>query len=481
MRFPAPSTYKSPASLRARATELGRELRVDDELEPDGPLSRAFQAYGRQVGNRFAVHPMEGWDGNEDGTPGADTLRRWRRFGRSGAKLIWGGEAFAVSADGRANPNQLYHNRDADAQGALSALRDEVLRGHREIGETTDDLLIGLQLTHSGRYAHPTREGRTPRVACRHPILDRRVGVRDDSAVLDDDALLRIAEHFVDAAALAQRSGFDFIDVKCCHGYLLHELLSARDRPGRFGGSLEHRTSFLRLILDGIRNRCPDLPIAVRLSVADVVPFEPDPAGVGAPADTLEHCPYRHGFGVDAKEPTRFDMDEPLHVLAMLAESGIEMINVTLGSPYHCPHLQRPASFPPSDGYLPPYDPLLAVIEHLDAVAQCKQAQPGLTLVGSGYSYLQEHLPHVAQAQVRAGRVNVVGLGRMVLSYPELPRDVLRAAPLDRKRICRTFSDCTTGPRLGLKSGCYPLDEHYRGSDDAARIRAVRQSKSAGA
>jgi hypothetical protein len=149
-------------------------------------------------------------------------------------------------------------------------------------------------------------------------------------------------------------------------------------------------------------------------------------------------------------------------------------VNITVGSPYYCPHLQRPAYYPPSDGYLPPEDPLRGVIGHLNAVRRCKAAFPELPLVGTGYSYLQEYLPHVAQHEVGRGHVDLVGIGRMVLAYPELPADVLAGRPLDARRICRTFSDCTTGPRNGLVSGCFPLDPHYRALPEAALVRARR-------
>src|SRR5207253_5066651 len=102
-------------------------------------------------------------------------------------------------------------------------------------------------------------------------------------------------------------------------------------------------------------------------------------------------------------------------------------------------------------------------------------ARPNMLFVGSGYSYLQEWLPHVAQAAVRAGLVDVVGIGRMVLSYPDMVADTLAGKPLQRKRLCRTFSDCTTAPRSGLVSGCYPLDPYYK---DAPIADDLKQKKS---
>jgi hypothetical protein len=149
----------------------------------------------------------------------------------------------------------------------------------------------------------------------------------------------------------------------------------------------------------------------------------------------------------------------------------VRWVCITAGSPYYNPHMQRPALFPPSDGYLPPEDPLVGVARQIAATASLKKDFPGMAIVGSAYSYLQEWLPHVAQYNVRHGMTDFVGLGRMVLSYPDLPADVLAGRPLQRKQICRTFSDCTTGPRLGLVSGCFPLDPFYKAHPDAAALK----------
>ncbi len=185
--------------------------------------------------------------------------------------------------------------------------------------------------------------------------------------------------------------------------------------------------------------------------------------------------PYEYGFGVDAKNPLQYDLSEPIELMRTLRDHGVAMINVTFGSPYYTPHIQRPAIFPPSDGYQPPEDPLVGVGRQIAAVRQCKAALPDVPMVGTGYSYLQDYLPHVAQAVVRAGWVDFVGLGRMVLSYPELPHDTLATGAMQRKLVCRTFSDCTTAPRHGLISGCYPLDEHYKSLPQRDQLVEIKQ------
>ena len=412
---------------------------------------------------------MEGWDGTRDGRPTDLTRRRWRRFGRSGAKLIWGGEAVAVRPDGRANPRQLLL---CDAHVVdFASLRQELFQTHARHFDMTDDLCVGLQLTHSGRYAVPLHHGRrAPRIAYRHPVLDRRTDVDSDEPVLSDDELKQLIDDFIHAAGLAAQAGFQWVDIKHCHGYLGHELLSGFDRTGLFGGSFENRTRFLRSIVQGIRSEHPELEIGVRVSVFDFVPFCSGPDGVGVPEVS---GPYRWAFGGDGTGQG-IDLTEPAAFLQMLTELDIELVCTTCGSPYYNPHIQRPAFFPPSDGYLPPEDPLVGVDRQIRVTGELKQQFPRLLVVGSGYSYLQDWLPAVAEAVVERNLADCVGLGRMVLSYPELPADVLAGNALQRKKICRTFSDCTTGPRNGLVSGCFPLDDFYRRHDDAAVLAEIK-------
>jgi len=464
------------------ALQLGLPCDPDLAHGPGSPLARPLAVFGKQAGNRFCVQPMEGWDGTSDGRPSEHTFRRWRRFGQSGAKLVWGGEAVAVRHDGRANPNQLLLN--TATVGEIARLREELVQAHRIAHGAADDLVVGLQLTHSGRFSRPNRHDRPePVILYRHPLLDRRLQLPPDYPLLTDGQIRELVEDFVRAARLAAEAGFDFVDVKHCHGYLGHEFLSAFTRDGDYGGSLENRTRFLREVTAGIRAEAPSLGIGVRLSAFDFVPFVPDPdqsapgkPGPGIPEPYCDALPYVYAFGAQQDQPVDIDLVEPLALFDLLREMGIGVVNVTAGSPYYCPHIQRPALYPPSDAYLPPEDPLVGVARQMHVVREIKRAHPDFTLVGTAYTYLQEYLPYVAQAAVREGWTDFVGLGRMMLAYPELPSDVLAGKPLQAKRVCRTFSDCTTAPRNGLISGCYPLDEHYRKLPEMAKLAAAKRA-----
>src|ERR1700733_1722025 len=465
--------------LRTLNLNLPCDVKVDSaESSLLDPIDRG----GIKIGNRIAVNPMEGWDGTPDGNPSDNTVRPWHRFGQRGAKPIGGGEPAAVNHAGRANPNQVVVaplTRDG-----LARMRTALVEEHKRVMGSTDGLVIGLQLTPSGRYCRPNASNKSePRILYRHPILDRRLKLGPDYPVLTDSEIEGIIEDFHRAARIAADLGFDFVDVKHCHGYLGHEFLSARSREGKYGGSFENRTRFLREIVAGIRRDNPSLKIGVRLSAFDTSPYHPDPAlsspgkpgpGVLEASSSDGTIPYRWAFGADVENPSQFDLAEPIQFLQLLQDLDITLVNLTAGSPYYNPHIQRPALFPPSDGYLPPEDPLVGVERQLRVTRELKQKFPNLIITGTAYSYLQDFLPNVAQAAVREGWVDLAGLGRMVLSYPSILLDAARGNPLEHKLVCRTFSDCTTAPRNGLPSGCYPLDAHYKNSPMMAQLAAIK-------
>ena len=459
MRITQVKNLHEPAAFADHVAALGIDLPWHDDTvgELAAPVVIRDGSAGELVApNRVAVLPMEGWDGTADGRPTDLVRRRWGRFGAGGAGLVWG-EATAVVPEGRANPNQLVLNADTAAD--VAELRAQL----------SDDQVVGLQLTHSGRYARPA--DRAPRTAYAHPSLDGPSGA-SAASVLSDDELDELVATFVEAAVLVREAGFDFVDVKACHGYLGHELLTAHDRPGRYGGDFTGRTRFMRSVIEGIRSRVPDLAIAARISIFDLAPFRPGEGGVG---ETTADGSYRYAFGGDGTG-VGIDLTEPSAVFSMLEELGVGLVSATAGSPYYVPHVQRPAYFPPSDGYRPPEDPLVGVARILAATAELARRHPALAVVGSGYSYLQQWLPQVGAGAVREGGAAMVGLGRMALSYPELAADILAGRELQSRLICRTFSDCTTAPRAGLISGCFPLDPFYKEHEHRVELAAAKKA-----
>ena len=480
--YPKVGSLDGVTGFRNYVSSLGLDMPCDDIVAhgPSSPLAAPVEIDGMKIGHRLAVHPMEGWDCERDGRPSENTKRRWRRFGLSGAKLVWGGEACAVRPDGRANPKQLIMTEQS--MGDIAAMRESVIAAHKEATGGEDNVVIGLQLTHSGRFCKPNDNTKfESMIAYRHPLLDRKFGVPADRKPMSDDEIKRLIEDFVVAAKRAQATGFDFVDIKHCHGYLAHEFLSAVDRDGAYGGSLENRTRFLREVVEGIRAEAPGLKMGVRLSAFDSVPFKPDPArsapGALGPGIPEEHAiPYRYAFGANKDNPLEYDLTETKALFEIMRGLGIRFVNVTAASPYYNPHIIRPALYPPSDGYHPPEDPFVGVMRQLEVVRELKKSFPDFCLMGSGYTYLQDFFPNVAQAVVSRGWVDLVGLGRMVLAYPELPLDILQGRAPNKKRYCRTFSDCTTAPRNGIVSGCYPLDAHYKKTPEFKQLAAVKKA-----
>src|SRR5689334_20998737 len=341
---------KTVADFRNHVASLGIDLPCEDQIiqGAGSPLAQPVEHVsinGKKIGNRYAIQPMEGWDGTTSGGITDEVLRRWERFGESGAKLIYGGEAMAVRPDGRANPNQLIIT-EANKAG-LARLRETLVNAHRERFGSAEDLVIGFQLTHSGRFCKPNDKFRMePRVAYRHPILDKKFKVTSDEQVWTDSEIEQLIQDYIRAARIAWDVGADFVDIKHCHGYLLHEFLSAFTRPGKFGGSFTNRTRILSEIISGIRASGNNIELGVRLSAFDFVPFKPDPAlsrpgklGPGIPEDFSRCLPYRYGFGTKQSNPVEYDLNEARGFLGLCSQLNVKIVNLSAGSPYYNPHI----------------------------------------------------------------------------------------------------------------------------------------------
>ncbi|HEV8070436.1 MAG TPA: NADH:flavin oxidoreductase [Planctomycetaceae bacterium] len=456
--------YKTAEALTAEAARLGHVLSLSERYEV---LFEPLMIGGKRCGNRLGVQPMEGCDGTHDGRPDELTFRRYVRFGGGGAKLIWG-EATAISDEGRANPRQLWL-----CDHTAAAIEDMLARcrqAHRDAFGSDAYLVVGLQLTHSGRYGY-----RRPLLVSHDPLrdpltLDKATGRPIDASyrLLSDDALKRIADEYVAAAHLAAKVGVDFIDIKQCHGYLLSELLAARNRPGRFGGSLENRTRFVRQIVARIRDEVPSLIIATRFNAYDGIPYRL--AADGTVGEPVPHdVPLQNAFGTDAQDHRIEDLREPVQLVLWLREAGVSLFNVTAGIPYTNPHVVRPADYPPIDGYEPPEHPLLGVLRHFRLARAIQAAVPDVPVVGSGYSWLQEFAMQAAAANVAEGGVAMVGMGRATLAQPDFARNLQQQGRLDHQQTCRTFSYCTNlmrsrnHPAGQYPTGCPPFDKEVYG------------------
>ncbi len=447
-------TFRTWRQIEDKLAELGLALPYAGDVSA---LAQPQQAGPLSLPNAIAIHPVEGCDGSADGRPEALTLRRYERFARGGAGLIWL-EATAVVHEGRANPRQLWlHERTAGDFARMCELivesaADEFGAAHRPI--------MVAQLTHSGRYSRP--EGvAAPIIAYRHPILDPRHNLPEDYPVISDEELDRLQDAYVEAARIARRAGFDAVDVKACHGYLLYELLNAFTREdGRYGGSYENRTRMLREVVARIRDEVPGIAIVSRLSVYDAMPH-----------------PY--GFGMAPDGSMEPDLTEPVRLIAELRELGVCLINVAYGSPYYNPHVERPYDTHEIGGYVPDEHPLADIATMVEIHRDLAAQAPQMPLLATGFTWLREFSPNVAAALVEAGEAVGAGWGRMALAHPDFAREIIEQGALTPTKLCICCSSCTQIMRDGGRAGCVVRDHEvyepiYR--EGQMRNRAVMRA-----
>jgi len=424
--------YPDADSFRAELDHLGVQLPWSDDLSP---LLDCLEIGSLRLHNRLAVHPMEGFDAEENGAPGELAFRRYGRYAAGGAGTIWF-EATAVVAEGRSNPHQMYlHEGTAPAFARLVESTRNTARA--AFGPDHEPLLV-LQLTHSGRWSLPSGN-RQPVIVHRNPDLDRLVGIDLEYPLASDEELDLLQEDFVRSARLAADSGFHAVDIKACHGYLVSELLASFRRDGRYGGSFENRTRFLVETALRIRDEVPSLMVSSRINAYDGLP-------------------YPYGFGVDREDPEVPDLEEPRMVLSEFHANRIPLANVSVGVPYSKPHLGRPYSWPVRGSSPSPEHPLIGVSRLLNIVRTLQHGVAALPVVGTGYSWLRQYFPHVAAGVIGAGDAAIVGLGRLAFAYPSFARDLMEQGSLDPDKCCLACSGCTELMRAGGPTGCIVRD-----------------------
>ena len=429
-----PFAYHTLADLQA---DIAR-LQVDVPLSEDTTPLRAPLVCGNlTLPNRLVVLPMEGCDGLADGAPDELTRRRYRRFAAGGSGLLWV-EACAVVEEGRANPRQIWIHR-----GTLDAFRTMVDEAHaaarQSMGPAHRPVLV-LQLTHSGRYSRPGRAPK-PIIAHHSAPLDPIHKLPPDYPLISDDELERLEDSYVEAARCALEAGFDAVDVKACHRYLVSELHASHTRENsRYGGpEWENRTRFFRNVVMKIRDRVPAIAVTSRMNAYD----------------SMAH-PY--GWGMSRDGSLTPDLSDPMRLVEFLKQQGAPFVNITIGNPYFNPHINRPFDLPIIGMPVPPEHPLAGVARFLSIVRDIQQAQPDLPVVGGGYSWLRQFLPNVGAAAVAQGWVSLVGGGRMSFAYPDFAKEVVAGRALDPERVCVACSACTQIMRDGGRSGCVPRD-----------------------
>lgn len=428
--------FKTIEELQQQIEKFGLNIPTESD---HSILFEPVQIAAHNLTNRFTVHPMEGFDADTQGTPQALSFRRYQRYAAGGSALIWF-EATAVVPEARSNSNQFYIHPGNTI--IFKKLVQETVRVAQE--ETGKKPLLILQLTHSGRYSKPAGVPK-PLLAHHSEVLDPKHKLPADYPLVTDDYLDRLQEKFVSAAGLAFEAGFDGIDVKSCHRYLVSELFASFSRENsRYGGNFENRTRFLIETLTKIHQRFPEKIVTTRMNVFDAIR-------------------YPFGFGVNPADYQLPDLAEPIQLISQLTKIGIPLLNISIGNPYFNPHFGRPFDFTIRNGEVPREHPLVGIARFLEITRQIQQAFPKLPVIGSGYTWLRNFMPQVAAGVIKNGGATLIGQGRGMFAYPDSVRDLAKNGKLDPRKVCVTCSACTQIMRDGSQTGCVVRDSRIYG------------------
>ncbi len=435
--------------LKRLSERLGVQIEAIDDVSI---LAEPVQAGSMLIPNSLAVHPMEGCDGDSQGRPDKLTLRRYERFAAGGAALLWV-EATAVVPEGRANPRQLWlHEKNKDS---FRAMVEMIKKTAAEANGPKHRPAMVLQLTHSGRYSKP--EGavypmipqrdpyRDPLIPQQKPNPNRSSRIPNDWPLVTDEYLDKLQDAYVEAARRAFEVGFDAVDIKSCHGYLINELFACHKRKGKYGGSFKNRTRFVLDVIDKIRNELGDKgEIVTRLGVYDAIP-------------------YPYGWAVDKKDYTKPDLTEPKKLISLLQQRGVNLINITIANPYYNPHIGRPFNETIVGGYEEPEHPLAGIVRLLNITGEIQKEFPDIAIVGTGYSWLRTLFANVGAANKANGLTTLVGAGRMAFAYPDFAKDIITNGRMYPEKVCVSCSACTQIMRDGGTTGCVIRDNEVYG------------------
>ena len=417
--------YRHLDELKEDIIRAGVELPVSERLDI---LKTPISLSDKLLHNRLAIHPMEGCDGTAEGAPGELTFRRYERFAAGGAGLLWI-EACAVTGEGRGNARHLFLNRNT--LPAFRNLFDDMLASAKVASGEKFRPYTVLQLAHSGRYCKPHADATAIVAVPENPYLDPVSNPK--RRFITDEELERLEDQYVKTACLAREIGFDAVDIKACHRYLISELLSAHTREGWYGGRFENRVRFLLNIIDKVKSKV-DIDVTLRMNAYDAIP-------------------YPYGWGTD--ENGRPALGEPRRLMKILWEKGVRLVNISTGNPYYNPHIGRPADVGP---YTAPEHPIESAARMLHIIKEMKTAATGMALTGTGFSWFREYGANIAAGCVEQGWMDIAGFGRQSFAYPDFARDIVAEGKMMRRKCCIACTKCTELMRFGGQTGCVVKD-----------------------
>lgn len=420
--------YRSLEEIKQKAKELELHIPFAEDTQA---LAKPIHIRNTTLTNRLGIAPMEGADSLPDGSPSEYTKRRYIRQAKGGSAIIWF-EAISIVQEGRSSRTQLLlteENLD-NYKAFLQEIKEEGMKANGFA-----PYLI-MQANHSGRYSNPDNQP-APRIAYRHPELEQ-YRAADDSCIVTDEYLKGLEEKFGKAAKLAKEAGFDGVDVKSCHGYLLAELTSAYNRPGLYGGSYENRTRLLKnSIMEAKQHEDSSFMVTARLGIYD-------------------GYPYPLGFGVSKDSGTAPDFSEPIRLVRELHEEyGLDMVNLTMGNPYATTHVTRPYD---AGKYVPEEHPLTGIHRMINGIGAVKRAVPGMVVYASAPTYMRQYGDLYAAGAVEEGLCDGMLFGRMAFADPDFANQILKEGRINPRKVCMTCGKCGDLIRAHKPTGCVVRD-----------------------
>ena len=420
--------YKTLEEVKERAEELKVYLPFSSSTDI---LKTPLKVGNVTFHNRMGIAPMEGADSLEDGSPSDYTIRRYVNEAIGGSALIWF-EAISIVPEGRSSKTQLLLTEENVE--SYKRMNEKIKEAGRKANGFEPYLI--MQANHSGRYSNPDNRP-APMIAYRHPQLEQ-YRAADDSCIVTDDYLKSLEESFGKAALLAKKAGFDAVDIKSCHGYLLAELLSAYDRPGQYGGNYENRT---RLLKNGI-------------TAAKV--WEDENFQVTCRLGIYDGYEYPWGFGVSEGSGLKPDLKEPIRLVKELyGNCGIQMMNLTMGNPYATTHVTRPFDM---GKYEPEEHPFTGIGRMIAGIGEVKKAVPEMVIFGSAPTYLRQFADLYTAGAVEEGFCDGMLFGRMAFADPDYANEIIKNGRIDPKRVCMTCGKCGDLIRAHKPTGCVIRD-----------------------
>lgn len=420
--------YKTLEEVKERAEELKVYLPFSSSTDI---LKTPLKVGNVTFHNRMGIAPMEGADSLEDGSPSDYTIRRYVNEAIGGSALIWF-EAISIVPEGRSSKTQLLLTEENVE--SYKRMNEKIKEAGRKANGFEPYLI--MQANHSGRYSNPDNRP-APMIAYRHPQLEQ-YRAADDSCIVTDDYLKSLEESFGKAALLAKKAGFDAVDIKSCHGYLLAELLSAYDRPGQYGGNYENRT---RLLKNGIK-------------AAKV--WEDENFQVTCRLGIYDGYEYPWGFGVSEGSGLKPDLKEPIRLMKELyGNCGIQMMNLTMGNPYATTHVTRPFDM---GKYEPEEHPFTGIGRMIAGIGEVKKAVPEMVIFGSAPTYLRQFADLYTAGAVEEGFCDGMLFGRMAFADPDYANEIIKNGRIDPKRVCMTCGKCGDLIRAHKPTGCVIRD-----------------------